>query len=188
MASRPEVDAARIGVTGNSGGGTHSAYLGALDDRLAVIAPSCYLTNWRRLLETIGPQDAEQCVPNSIAEGLDLPDFVLAAAPKPYMMLVAIRDFFSISGARETFTEVERIYDSVGEAARFTKFEWDDGHGYSLPRRAKRRIDGSADGCRIRKTRLQKPRSRCWMNGTYGVRGKGKWRLGFARRTRRFSI
>jgi cephalosporin-C deacetylase-like acetyl esterase len=135
LSSRPEVDTARIGVTGNSGGGTHSSYLGSLDDRLAVIAPSCYLTNWRRLLETIGPQDAEQCVPGFISEGLDHPDFVLAAAPKPYMMLVAIRDFFSISGARETFAEVERVYDSIGEAKNFAKFEWDDGHGYLRPRR-----------------------------------------------------
>ena len=135
LVSRPEVDPVRIGVTGNSGGGTHSSYLGALDDRLAVIAPSCYLTNWRRLLETIGPQDAEQCVPNSISDGLDHPDFVLAAAPKPFMMLVAIRDFFSIAGARETFAEAERIYDSIGEAAHFGTFEFDDGHGYSRPRR-----------------------------------------------------
>ena len=135
LSARPEVDPARIGVTGNSGGGTHSSYLGALDDRLAVIAPSCYLTSWRRLLETIGPQDAEQCVPNSIAEGLDHADFVLAAAPKPYMMLVAIRDFFSISGARETFAEAQRVYDSLGGAERFAKYEWDDGHGYSRPRR-----------------------------------------------------
>lgn len=135
LESRPEVDPARIGVTGNSGGGTHSSYLGALDDRLAVIAPSCYLTTWRRLLETIGPQDAEQCVPNAIAEGLDHPDFVLAAAPKPFLMLVAIRDFFSIAGARETFAEAQRVYDSIGEASRFAKFEWDDGHGYSRPRR-----------------------------------------------------
>lgn len=135
LESRPEVDPKRIGVTGNSGGGTHSSYLGALEDRLAVIAPSCYLTSWRRLLETIGPQDAEQCVPNSISEGLDHPDFVLAAAPKPFLMLVAIRDFFSISGARDTFAEAQRVYDSLGSANVFAKFEYDDGHGYSRPRR-----------------------------------------------------
>src|SRR5262249_18483113 len=29
----------------------------------------------------------------------------------------------------------ERIYDSIGEAQRFGKFEWDDGHGYLRPRR-----------------------------------------------------
>lgn len=135
LLSRPEVDAKRVGVTGNSGGGTHTSYLASLDDRFAAAAPSCYLTSWRRLLETIGPQDAEQCIPPSIAEGLDHPDFVLSFAPKPYLMLTAVRDFFSIAGARETYAEAARVYDSLGAADRFGKFEADDGHGYTKPRR-----------------------------------------------------
>ena len=135
LLSRPEVDAKRVGVTGNSGGGTHTSYLASLDDRFAAAAPSCYLTNWRRLLETIGPQDAEQCIPPSISEGLDHPDFVLSFAPKPYLMLTAVRDFFSIAGARETYAEAARVYDSLGAADRFGKFEADDGHGYTKPRR-----------------------------------------------------
>ena len=63
LLSRPEVDPTRIACTGNSGGGTHTAYLSALDDRIKVAMPSCYITSWRRLLESIGPQDAEQCIP-----------------------------------------------------------------------------------------------------------------------------
>ncbi|MFN7920128.1 MAG: acetylxylan esterase [Bryobacteraceae bacterium] len=136
LLSRPEVDRKRVGLTGNSGGGTHTSYLAAIDDRFAAAAPSCYLTNWRRLLETIGPQDAEQCIPPFLASGLDHPDFVYAAGPKPFKMLVAIRDFFSIEGARETYAEVSRVYDSVGFGDRFSKFEADDGHGYTQPRRA----------------------------------------------------
>jgi len=135
LLSRPEVDPKRVGVTGNSGGGTHTAYLAALDDRFAAAAPSCYITSWKRLLETIGPQDAEQCVPPSLAHGLDHGDFLLAFAPKPYLMLTAIRDFFSIDGARETFAEAQRVYDQVGAGARVAKFEHDDGHGYTKPRR-----------------------------------------------------
>src|SRR6185436_10544577 len=34
LVSRKEVDPERVGVTGNSGGGTHTAYLAAIDDRL----------------------------------------------------------------------------------------------------------------------------------------------------------
>jgi cephalosporin-C deacetylase-like acetyl esterase len=135
LLSRPEVDPKRVGVTGNSGGGTHTAYLAALDDRFAAAAPSCYLTSWRRLLETIGPQDAEQCMPPFLAAGLDHGDFVLAAAPKPYLMLVAIRDFFSIDGARQTRDEVARVYQSIGMPDYFGMFEADDGHGYTKPRR-----------------------------------------------------
>jgi hypothetical protein len=100
LLSRPEVDPSRIACTGNSGGGTHTAYLSALDDRIKVAMPSCYITSWRRLLESIGPQDAEQCLPPWISQGLDHGDFVLAFSPKPYLILSAIRDFFSINGAR----------------------------------------------------------------------------------------
>ncbi|MCI0696367.1 acetylxylan esterase, partial [candidate division KSB1 bacterium] len=97
LVSRPEVDSSRVGITGNSGGGTMTAYMSALDDRIKVAAPSCYLTNWKSLLETIGPQDAEQNLPPWLADGLDQPDFVLAFAPKPMLMLSAIRDFFPIA-------------------------------------------------------------------------------------------
>ncbi len=135
LVSRPEVDAARIGCTGNSGGGTHTAYLSALDDRIKVAAPSCFITSWRRLLETIGPQDAEQCLPPWLESGLDHPDFIYAFAPKPYLMLSAVRDFFSISGARETYAEAKRLYGVLGAPEQLSLVEADDGHGYSKPRR-----------------------------------------------------
>lgn len=135
LVSRPEVDARRIACTGNSGGGTHTAYLSALDDRIQVAAPSCYLTSWTRLLETIGPQDAEQCLPPWIADGLDHGDFVLAFAPKPYLILSAIRDFFSIAGARETYAEARHVYQLWNASDRIAMTEADDGHGYSQPRR-----------------------------------------------------
>ncbi len=135
LLSRPEVDPKRVAVTGNSGGGTHTAYLAALDDRLHVAAPSCYLTSWARLLDTIGPQDAEQCFPGWLAAGLDHADFVLAFAPKPYLILSAIRDFFSIAGARATYAEARAVYQRLGAGDRIAMTEADDGHGYSEPRR-----------------------------------------------------
>ncbi|HXG32858.1 MAG TPA: acetylxylan esterase [Bryobacteraceae bacterium] len=135
LLSRKEVDPQRVGCTGNSGGGTHTAYLAALDDRIQVAAPSCYLTSWGRLLETIGPQDAEQCLLPWLAAGLDHADFIHAFAPKPYLVLAAIRDFFSIVGTRGTFHEAGRIYELLGARDKLAMVEADDGHGYSRPRR-----------------------------------------------------
>jgi len=135
LLSRPEVDPARIACTGNSGGGTHTAYLAALDDRIKVAMPSCYITSWRRLLESIGPQDAEQCIPPWIGQGLDHGDFVLAFSPKPYLILAAIRDFFSINGVRETYQEARHVYSVMGAPDKVSEFEADTGHGYMQPRR-----------------------------------------------------
>ncbi len=135
LVSRKEVDPKRIGCTGNSGGGTHTAYLSAIDDRIQVAAPSCYITSWERLLATIGPQDAEQCLPPWVAAGLDHPDFIHAFAPKPYLILSAIRDFFPIYGARASFQEAKGVYAKLGAADRIGMVEADDGHGYSKPRR-----------------------------------------------------
>jgi cephalosporin-C deacetylase-like acetyl esterase len=135
LLSRPEVDAKRVGCTGNSGGGTHTAYLSSLDDRIQVAAPSCYITSWRRMLESIGPQDAEQVFPFFLKDGLDYPDYLYAFGGKPYLMLTAIRDFFPIGGARATFEEVQRVYGKLALADHAGKFEYDDGHGYNLPRR-----------------------------------------------------
>ena len=135
LLSRKEVDPHRIGVTGNSGGGTHTAYLAALDDRLKVAAPSCYITSWDRLMTQLGPQDAEQNLPPWLNVGLDFPDFIYAFGGKPYLVFSAIRDFFPIGGARATVAEARRTYDSLGISEKLGMVEADDGHGYTLPRR-----------------------------------------------------
>jgi cephalosporin-C deacetylase-like acetyl esterase len=135
LLSRKEVDPERVAITGNSGGGTHSAYIAGLDDRIRVAAPSCFITSWHRMLKTLGPQDAEQVFPGWLGDGLDYPDFLYAASPKPYLILSAIRDFFPIDGARETFQEAKHTYSAIGAGQTIDMFEADDGHGYSLPRR-----------------------------------------------------
>ncbi len=135
LMERPDVDPERIAVTGNSGGGMATAYIAAMDTRLAAAVPSCYITSWRKLWSTIGPQDAEQNMLPFIGNGLDFGDFPLAFAPKPYMMNLAIQDFFNIVGARHTYNEASRVYSLFGARDKVAKFEADDIHGYSKPRR-----------------------------------------------------
>ncbi len=135
LLTRPDVDPKRIGVTGNSGGGTQTAYLQVVEPRLAVAAPSCYLTSWEKLWPDPGPQDAEQNFAGFLKDGLDFADFLIAFAPKPVKMMTAIRDYFPIEGARATFAEARRIYEILGAADRIDFFEYDDEHGWSRPRR-----------------------------------------------------
>jgi len=135
LLTRGDVDPARIGAAGNSGGGTMTSYLAAFEPRIAVAAPSCYLTSWETLWPTRGPQDAEQVFPGFIADGLNFGDFLISFAPKPLQMATATRDYFPIAGAKATFAEAQRIYTALGAAERVAFFEFDDTHGWSKPRR-----------------------------------------------------
>ena len=44
LLTRPDVDPERINITGTSGGGFQAAHIAALDHRIKVAAPSCYIT------------------------------------------------------------------------------------------------------------------------------------------------
>lgn len=131
LASRPEVDPKRLGCTGNSGGGTLTSYLMALDGRIEVAAPSCYLTCYRRLLETIGPQDGEQNIFAQLAYGMDHADYVLMRAPQPTLLCAATRDFFDITGTWQTFRQAKRFYARLGFPERVDLVETDEPHGFS---------------------------------------------------------
>ena len=135
LLTRGDVDPKRIAVAGNSGGGMQSAYLAAVEPRLAAAAPSCFLTSSETLWGDPGPQDAEQNVPGFLSSGLNVKDFALAFAPKPLEFMTATRDFFPIEGAHDAFAEAKRLYGILDAPGHVQFFEYDDTHGWSLPRR-----------------------------------------------------
>jgi len=128
LLSREEVDPDRIGMTGRSGGGNLSAYLGALDHRILATAPECYITSYEHIYKSIGPQCAEQNLYRMIAVGLDHVDFIEARAPKPTMLVSTTRDFFSIQGTRESYVEASRMYEALGAKEKLMMVEDDTVH------------------------------------------------------------
>ena len=133
LMTREEVDPDRIGMTGRSGGGTQTAYTAALDDRILAAAPEAYITNFRRLMQTIGPQDAEQNLFNGLYLGLDHADFLATRAPKPLLIIATTEDFFSIQGTRESARELSKMYDALGRSDFFGMVE--DGGGHASTKR-----------------------------------------------------
>jgi hypothetical protein len=128
LLTRKEVDPDRIGMTGRSGGGNLTAYLGALDDRILATAPECYITGYEQIYKSIGPQCAEQNLYNMISAGLDHADFIEVRAPKPTMMVTTTRDFFSIQGARESYAESSKMYEVLGAKDNLIMVEDDTVH------------------------------------------------------------
>jgi cephalosporin-C deacetylase-like acetyl esterase len=135
LRTRPDVDAGRIAVAGNSGGGTQAALLAAVEPRLAAAVVSCYMTSWSEMWTAPGPQDAEQILPGFVAAGLDFADFAIAAAPRGFLVSSAVRDFFPIAGSRRVSAELTPIYAVLGARDRLDRVENDAEHGWTPPLR-----------------------------------------------------
>lgn len=136
LQSREDIDPERIGAAGQSGGGTQSAYLMALDSRIAVAAPSCYLCSlYGKLPRTIGPQDGEQNIFGQLDFGMDHADYLNMRAPKPTLICAATEDFFPIEDTWAAFREAKRFYNVFGRSECVAMIEGAGKHGWSQPLR-----------------------------------------------------
>ncbi len=135
LLTRPEVDPTRIGVTGNSGGGADTTWLCAVEPRIAMAAPQCFVATFRRNLENELPADSEQCPPRAIALGLDHSDFIAAMAPKPVVLIGQEKDFFDVRGLEEAHDRLRRVYGLLGAADNLKLVIESDYHSFSRPSR-----------------------------------------------------
>ncbi len=135
LLTRKEVDPQRIGVTGNSGGGTQTTWLCGLEERFAMAAPACFVTTFRRNAENELPADTEQCPPGALAEGLDHSDFLAAHAPKPLIILAQEKDYFDARGSQVAYQRLKHLYTLLGKPENVKLHIGPDPHGYSQPNR-----------------------------------------------------
>jgi dienelactone hydrolase len=137
LVSRPDVDADRLGVTGCSGGGAITTYVGVFDPRMKAAAPGCFLNSFRTLFT--GPTgDSEMSFPQFLANGLDMADFFEVAAPLPWLMMATTDDYFRPEGARAVYDEARRWYELYGAAERIRFFVGNGPHG--TPRESREEI------------------------------------------------
>ena len=135
LLTRSEVDARRIAITGTSGGGLQSAWIGALDPRIAVVIPSCYVTSLpmrmaNRIFED-PDTDPEQDPYGLVSAGIDHSGLLLLIYPRALFVASAVKDFVPIEGARKTFREVAQTYRRFGHGDRVGMTEGYHEHRFS---------------------------------------------------------
>lgn len=132
LCTRSEVDPSRIGVTGNSGGGTQTALMMVCDPRIAAAAPATFIMNRRTMLMTGRPQDAEQIWRGMTALGFDHEDILICMAPRPVLVLAATYDYFPIEGTRTTVARTKRFWNLYGKAGLLALEEDVSDHRYTV--------------------------------------------------------
>lgn len=144
LASHPLADPARLASTGNSGGGTLTMLLAAVDERLACAAVACGNTENHAAEDFNSPgstDDAEQNFIGAGPLGFDRWDTLYPLAPKPLLVLASAKDFFGtyspryISNGREEFDKLRRVYARLGKEDRLAWYETPLPHGLSFDMR-----------------------------------------------------
>ena len=137
LLTRPEVDADRIAICGESGGGTLTTWMAAVEDRACCFVPSSAVTTWLHNVENEVAIDIEQVPPGAAGRGLDFGDFLIAAAPKPMLLLGGDKDFFDPRGFHEIKDELKKIYTLLGHPEYPDYMMGEDHHGIYQPLREK---------------------------------------------------
>ena len=154
LATRPEVDAARVGITGASGGGNQTMYAAAMIDGLKAAVPVCSVGNYRSYL------GAACCMCEVVPGALTFAEewgVLGLAAPKPLMVVNATRDAvqFSVSEAKKTIAGLEALYSLFGSPQNLRHAIFESGHDYNKAMREAaygwfaRHLAGQGDGSPI---------------------------------------
>lgn len=124
-----KVDTDCISVMGNSGGGTATTYVAALEDRIALAMPSCAVSTYK---DSIGAMHHCSCnyVPH-IAEFFDMGDLIAMAAPTPFVQVNGAQDtIFPIEGAKQMFADGKKAYETLGVEDKAVHVIGAEGHRF----------------------------------------------------------
>lgn len=112
LETRSDVDMKKVGVMGNSGGGTVAMFAGGLLDRISYVMPSCCVSSFKDSIMSI-----DHCICNYVPNLLcyaDCSDILCLTAPKPLVIVSGRTDaIFPIDSARKSFDKVKTVYKEL---------------------------------------------------------------------------
>ena len=124
-----ECDTDRVGLMGNSGGGTATFYTACVEPRIKIAMPSCAFCG---LYDSIFSQ--YHCVCNYIPrlyKYFEMGDLALMIAPRPIVVVCGAKDSsFPLYGVKREFETVQKIYAAQGAADKCELVVGPEGHRF----------------------------------------------------------
>lgn len=140
LESRPDVDPARIGVIGHSLGGHNALFLGAFDERVAVVVSSCGwtpfhdyqggdITGWTSERYMPRLRDVYGLDPDRVP--FDFYGVVAALAPRGFFTSSPLRDHnFDVAGVMRCIPRARAVWKLLGADDRLLARHPDVGHEF----------------------------------------------------------
>ncbi len=117
LAARGDADMSRVGVMGNSGGGTTTLFAAALLPRVRAAMPSCSFSTFQASIQSMF-----HCVCNyvpGILQVAEMGDVAGLVAPRPLVVVSGKEDgIFPLGPAQAEFARTQTIYEALGASGR----------------------------------------------------------------------
>jgi dienelactone hydrolase len=129
ISTRAELDAARVGCMGISGGGTATLFSAAIDPRIRAAMVSGYLNTFRDSIGSLA-HCADNYVPG-VLNWAEMHDIAGLIAPRPLFIESGEKDaIFPIESSIASFKEVQKIYAVFGAPDRVEQEVFPDEHSF----------------------------------------------------------
>lgn len=130
LESFENVDMDRLGIMGNSGGGTTSYHAAAMEPRIKVCMPSCSFGTYEGSILTL-----QHCPCNyvpGIAKYMEMPDLAMLIAPRPLIIVNGAKDdgIFPLRPALKAFDIVKKIYKAADASENCHHVIGPEGHRF----------------------------------------------------------
>lgn len=131
MLEDPMIDTTRVGISGGSGGGTQTALLTALDDRITISAPVVSVSSYH-----FGGCPCESGMPiHASAGGTNNVEIAAMAAPRPQLLISDGGDW-TADMPKHDFPYLQKIYGYYGKQDLVKNIHLPkDGHDYGYSKR-----------------------------------------------------
>ena len=134
LCTRDDVDASRIGMTGNSGGGLNTLFTAAIEPRIQAAVVVGFTFEFRHWLKYAGTHCTCTHLPGWLSE-MEWFELASLIAPRPLMLIQGEADsIFPIVGARRAADDTSKIYQLLDAQSHFRFVELaGQPHAYSQP-------------------------------------------------------
>jgi dienelactone hydrolase len=131
LRARPEVDAARIGCAGLSGGGLRTVYLGGLDDRIKAAVAVGFMTTWREFLLDRSFTHTWMTYIPLLPKDLDFPEILALRAPAATLVLNCRQDpLFTMPEMERADAMMAEVFKRANAPDRYRTIYYDGGHKF----------------------------------------------------------